>query len=76
MADPRVRELPVHWISKGRGVRNVMEGVVETAMPQWLKKQRQAVVKQYAKELLPADGACSLVVTLGAPKRAFRKMSE
>ena len=77
LADPRVRELLVYWISKGRGVKKVMEGgVVETALPLWLKKQRQAVVKQYAKELLPADGACSLIVTLGAPKRAFRKMSE
>ena len=42
----------------------------------WLDKGRQTAVDQYTKDLFPADGGCNLVVTLGAPKQAFRVLSE
>ena len=61
--DAKVRDLLVHWIKHGQKVKKVMEQVADTAMGNWLHQKRQAAVTQYEKELLPADGACRLVVT-------------
>ena len=73
--DPKVAQLLVHWAKK-RNTKKVLEEVAHDALGDFLRNLRQKAVQEYAKELLPAEGVCSLVVTLGAPKRAFRDMSE
>ena len=73
--DPKVAQLLVHWAKKSN-TKKVLEEVALDALGDFLRNLRQTAVQEYAKELLPAEGVCSLVVTLGAPKRAFRDMSE
>ena len=73
--DDKVAGLLVHWAKKSH-TKNVLVEVAKDALGDGLRKQRQKAVTEYATELLPAEGVCSLVVTLGAPKRAFRQPSE
>uniref|UniRef100_A0A7S1IBS9 Uncharacterized protein n=1 Tax=Eutreptiella gymnastica TaxID=73025 RepID=A0A7S1IBS9_9EUGL len=41
----------------------------------WLQDKARKAVNQFAKSLIPVYGACELLITMSAPKRAFRTLS-
>ena len=76
VTDPKVVDLLRRWGASCGKHKKVLKQAVEGALPNWLDTVRQDAVDAYAGCLMGPERVVHLLVSLRAPKRAFRTLSE
>ena len=74
-SDSRVSDLLGSWAASHPRARGALQRAAQQSLRGWLEKEQAAVLNRFASSLIPGDGACELLITMNAPKRAFRALS-
>ena len=75
LSDSRVSDLLSSWAASHPRARGALQRAAQQSLRGWLEKEQAAVLNRFASSLIPGDGACELLITMNAPKRAFRALS-
>jgi hypothetical protein len=76
LSDPKVGTLLAEWADSHSHAKSAFTQAASTALYAERRKECERVLKTYAHNLIPGDGACELLITMNAPKQAFRALSE
>ena len=76
LRDPKVIDLLSRWGASSPNTRSVLPQATERALPKFLEGVGQRAVDAYADVLMGPRQVVDLLVSLRAPKRAFRTLAQ
>uniref|UniRef100_A0A7S1IVP5 Uncharacterized protein n=1 Tax=Eutreptiella gymnastica TaxID=73025 RepID=A0A7S1IVP5_9EUGL len=76
LADPKVSTLLANWAQSHSHAKAAMKRAVQKGLGRWLEKLQVDAINEFGATLIPGDGACELLISMSAPKRAFRVLSK
>ena len=71
-----VGELLAEWAVASPHAQRQFAMAVRLAQPSCVQEVQQEAITKYAPEVLPRNECCKLILNLGAPKSAWRTLSE
>ena len=75
LSDPRIGTLLRRWGSSSRWAGSHLGTAATVVQPRAVRTHAQRAVRSYATALIPAIGACELLLELNAPKTGLRTLS-